>query len=100
MCLCNERDEVVDDPNVLAGTLSVFDQEAYVLFDFRSIHTFVSSKFAKTLSMKSKKLDFELCVSIPTGNLMSTCDVLKSCKFVIGGKIVFVNLIVLDMCDF
>ena len=88
------------DPNVVEGTLSVSDQEAYVLFDSGSTHTFVSSKFAKTLSVKSEKLDFELCVSTPTGNLICACDVLRSCKVVMGGKIFFVDLIVLDMCDF
>ena len=94
------RDQAVDDPNVVAGTLSVSDQEAYVLFDSRSTHTFVSNKFAKTLSVKSEKLDFELYVSTPAGNLMCACDVLRSCKVVIGGKIVFVDLIILDMCEF
>ena len=94
------RDEEVIDPNVVEGTLSVSDQEAYVLFDSGSTHTFVSSKFAKTLSVKSEKLDFELCVSTPAGNLMCACDVLRSCKVVIGGKIVYVDLIILDMCDF
>ena len=52
------RDQAVDDPNVVAGTLSVSDQEAYVLFDSGSAHTFMSSKFAKILSVKSEKLDF------------------------------------------
>ena len=76
------------------------DQEAYVLFDSGSTHTFVSSKFAETLSVKSKKLDFDLCVSTPTGSVMCACDVLKSCKVVLGGKTLFVDLIILDMCDF
>ena len=31
---------------------------------------------------------------------MCACDVLRSCKVVIGGKIIFVDLIVLDMSDF
>ena len=85
---------------MVAGTLAVSDQEAYILFDSRSTHTFVSSKFAKTLTVKSEKLDFELCVSTPASNLMCACDVLRSCKVVIESKTVFVDLIVLDMCDF
>ena len=80
------RDQAVDDPNVVTGTLSVSDQEAYVLFDSGSTHTFVSSKFAKTLSVKSEKLDFELCVSTPADNLMCACDVLRSCKVFIEGQ--------------
>ena len=49
---------MVDDPNVEAGTLSVSDQEAYILFDSGSTHTFVLSKFAKILTVKSEKLKF------------------------------------------
>ena len=81
------RDQTEDDPNVVVSTLSVSDREAYVLFDSGLTHTIVSSKFVKSLSMKSKKLDFELCVSTPTGNLMCACDVLRSCKVAIEARL-------------
>ena len=61
---------MLDDPNVAAGTFSVSNQEAYILFDSGSTHTFVSIKFPKTLTVKSEKLDFELCVFTPADNLM------------------------------
>ena len=85
---------------MVAGTLFVFDREAYVFFDSRSTHTFVSSKFVKTLFVKSEKLGFDLCVSTLVGSVLCACDVLKSCKVVLGGKTLFVDLIILDIYDF
>ena len=67
---------------MVASTISLSNREAYVLFDSRSTHTFMSSQFAKTLFFKSEKLDFELCVSTLAGNLMCACDVFRSCTIV------------------
>ena len=71
------RDQAINDPNMVAGTLSVSNQEAYVLYESESTYTFVSSMFAQTLLVKSEKLDFELSVYTPTSNLMCSCDVLR-----------------------
>ena len=55
---------------VVAGTLLVSDYVAKVLFDSGATHSFISSRFAKTLDMLPEKLSYALEVSIPLGEVV------------------------------
>ncbi|KAF3453080.1 hypothetical protein FNV43_RR03514 [Rhamnella rubrinervis] len=77
---CEQEIKVHEDNEVIEDSSKLSDHDMFVLFDSGSTHTFVSSKFAENLCVKSKKLDFELCVSTPAEIVMCACDMLKSCK--------------------
>ena len=62
--------EEVEKHNRVAGTLLVSDYVAKVLFDFGATHSFISSRFAKTLDMLLEKLSYALEVSILLGEVV------------------------------
>lgn len=94
------KEDLKDDPKVVSGTLLMFNYLAYVLIDFKSMHTFISKKFTEELPIKTEKLKLELCVSTPVGSTMCTKNGLRSCKLEITSNTFFVDLIVLDMYEF
>ncbi|KAL5831658.1 hypothetical protein ACOSQ4_017012 [Xanthoceras sorbifolium] len=72
---------------VVTGTITVFDKNAYVLIDPGATHSFVSMGFAANASIESQPLDCSMVVSLPTGNSLLVEKFLA-------------DLIVLDIHDF
>ncbi|KAL5773512.1 hypothetical protein ACOSQ2_013436 [Xanthoceras sorbifolium] len=81
------QQEVEATPEVVTGTITVSDKNAYVLIDPGATHSFVSMGFAANASIESQPLDCSMVVSLPTG------DSLLAKKFL-------EDLIVLDIHDF
>ena len=46
------------------------------------------------------KLDVKYSISLPSGELMSSDQVLRGCTVFVGGRELFVDLVVLDMPDY
>ncbi len=57
--------EEVETSNIVAGTFSIFNQDVYVLFDLRSIHSYVSANIAYLIAIPCVKMDFEVLVTGP-----------------------------------
>ena len=51
----------------VTGTLLFEDVNAYVLFNTRSTHSFLSLRFANRLGVESRRLETPLIVSSPLG---------------------------------
>lgn len=75
---------------MIAGKLSIskkyYKKKAYVLFNSRLRHMFVSIRFTKLLGKAPTKLDIEFLVSTTTRSVMSVTSVLKSCEVEIDKK--------------
>ncbi|XP_077223413.1 uncharacterized protein LOC143857026 [Tasmannia lanceolata] len=84
----------------IPGTLPVASSYAYVLFDSRTTHSFVSSSFATLHLLPSVPMDHDLCVSTPVGKDLMTDRISKTCPIRIGDKELLADLILLELYDF
>uniref|UniRef100_A0A2N9GSP6 Reverse transcriptase domain-containing protein n=1 Tax=Fagus sylvatica TaxID=28930 RepID=A0A2N9GSP6_FAGSY len=94
------KQDAETSPSVVSGTLVITNQHAQVLFDFGSTHSFISHSFARRLNMIPETLDFELSVDTPSGHVLCTNKVYKSCDVLVYGRELEANLVLLDMYEF
>uniref|UniRef100_A0A2N9G096 Retrotransposon gag domain-containing protein n=1 Tax=Fagus sylvatica TaxID=28930 RepID=A0A2N9G096_FAGSY len=94
------KQDAETSPSVVSGTLVITNQHAQVLFDSGSTHSFISHGFAWRLNMIPETLDFELCVDTPSGHVMCTDKVYKSCNVLVSRRELEANLVLLDMYEF
>ena len=55
-------------PEVMTGTIQVFDRDAYVLIDPSATHSFISTKFIAQVNIEIQPIDCSMVVSLPTGD--------------------------------
>ena len=91
------QDEAVASPEVVIGMLTIFDQDAYVLFDPGATHSFVSHSFALHIGNKPSPLDAVMIVHNPLGNSMACEKVYKECVVKLGEYELLPNLIPLQL---
>ena len=53
-------------PEVMTGTIQVFDNDAYVLIDLGATHSFISAKFIAQVNIEIQPIDCSMVVSLPT----------------------------------
>uniref|UniRef100_A0A2N9IM06 CCHC-type domain-containing protein n=1 Tax=Fagus sylvatica TaxID=28930 RepID=A0A2N9IM06_FAGSY len=94
------KQDAETSPSMVSGTLVITNQHAQVLFDSDSTHSFISHGFARRLNMTPETLDFELFVDTPSGHVMCTDKVYKSCNILVSGRELEANLVLLDMYEF
>ncbi|XP_077219749.1 uncharacterized protein LOC143853939 [Tasmannia lanceolata] len=82
------------------GTLHVASSYAYVLFDSRATHSFVSSSFAMLHSLPVMPMNHDLCVSTPVGSDLVANSISKTCPIRICDRELVADLILLDLDDF
>ena len=88
------------DPSIVTGNLFIDGIIASVLFDSGSTHSFVSPTFAMKLGQIPKKLSTKYSVSIPSGKVLESDTILKSCSVELKGRTMFADLVVLDIKSF
>ncbi|XP_022899244.1 uncharacterized protein LOC111412541 [Olea europaea var. sylvestris] len=88
------------DPNVIAGILLLSDVPAYILFDSGATNSFISASFVTRSNFACVKTNYELEVNIPSGRTLCTNWMTKAMKLEIDGKIILVDLYLLEMKDF
>ena len=86
-------------PEVIIGTLYVFDYPAVTLIDPGATHSFMSSRMAVLANVPSSPLLGDWQVSLPSGDVLRVAWVYKNCKITVGDHSLEVNLIPLDMVD-
>ena len=87
-------------PEVVTGTMSVFDRNAYILIDPGATHSFISVEFAANASIAPQLLDGAVVVSLPTGDSIVAETVYKSSKISIESQEFMADLIVLAISEF
>ncbi|XP_022865430.1 uncharacterized protein LOC111385281, partial [Olea europaea var. sylvestris] len=94
------REEATEDPNVMAGILSISELPAYVLIDSGATHSFISTAFIAKSRTACEKSDSVLEISIPSGRILNTNQIARAVKLVMEGKEFVADLHLLDMKDF
>ena len=79
----------------VAGTLSVFNYHARVLFDTGASHSFISSMVVECLSLTVTPLAQPLCVTSPLGVTVELDRLCVACPVVISGRGFSADLIVI-----
>ncbi|XP_073034913.1 uncharacterized protein [Primulina eburnea] len=93
--------EEADDANdVVAGTISINEMPAYVLFDSGATHSFISKRFTKKLGLTLEMLVEPFRVATPTSKTIETHRMHRKCKICINGNIFQAELIQLNMVEF
>ena len=84
-------------PDVVTGTLTIFYQDAFVLMDLGATHSFVSRNFAAQSGLQPMPLEVKLEVFTPAGLSLWPTQFLEGCYFCIGGLVMQVDLILIDL---
>ena len=87
-------------PNVVTGTISLFDNDAHVLVDSGATHSLISREFIERVGIEMRLTECSMVVSLPTGNSLITNRVYRGSKVTIASHEFEADLIVLDIHDF
>ncbi|XP_004516866.1 uncharacterized protein [Cicer arietinum] len=85
---------------LVIGILSICSKDGHVLFDPGATYSFVSSRFAIRLRKYSSFLEEALIVATLVGENLLAKSVYRSCDIAIEGKVLPVDLVVIDLVDF
>ncbi|OMO53166.1 Retroviral aspartyl protease [Corchorus olitorius] len=96
--LSNEEAQI--RPNVVTGTMSIFQHDAYVLIDSGAEMSFINTKFAQYSDKNLSPLEPEIVVNKPLHEEIVKNTVYKGCSVMIGGKEFMADLIPLEFRDF
>src|SRR5262249_16544682 len=92
--------EAAEDPNVVTGEVSIFDQPVRSLFDTGASHSFISMTLVTRLGLPIEPLDGVFCIAMPSGETMYFKCRVGSCPIKINEKCYPADLIVLDIREF
>ncbi|XP_073152763.1 uncharacterized protein [Henckelia pumila] len=93
--------EEADEANeVVAGTILINTNPAYVLFDCGATHSFLSKRFAKKIWLISEELTEPLRVATPTNKIIETLKIHIKCKVCVCEQIFDADLVELNMVEF
>ncbi|XP_028051333.1 uncharacterized protein LOC114255979 [Camellia sinensis] len=85
---------------VVLDILPICAQNAYVLIDSRSTHSFVLHAFSQKLNRPLEPMNFLLVVSSPAGGSMTCAYVYPACEIIIGDVVLYVDLLPLNLDHF
>ena len=85
---------------MVTGILPLFSNFAKTLFDSRSTHSFISSRYAKLCDKKPGIVDYDLSVATFMGDSLVCNSMLKSCVIQIEDREMLADLILMDMYDY
>lgn len=94
------NEEAETRPNVITGTMSIFQHDAYVMIDSGSERSFVSTAFACHADREISPLDFDLVIQTPLGEEVVKDVVFQGCPVRVKDIDFEANLIPLEMKDF
>ncbi|GJU31608.1 putative reverse transcriptase domain-containing protein [Tanacetum coccineum] len=86
-------EEARQDPNIMAGTLTLNDHYATTLFNSGADYSFVSTTFVPLLGIEPSDLGFSYEIEIASEQLVEIDKVIKGCKLEIDGHVFDINLI-------
>ena len=87
-------------PEVIIGTIQVFDSDAYVLIAPGATHSFIFEKFIPQVNIEIQPIDCSMVVSLLTGDSLITDTIYMDCRVIIEGHEFRANLVLLDIQDF
>ena len=87
-------------PDVVTGTISLFDINAHVLVDSGATHSFISREFIERVGIEMRPTECSMVVSLPTGDSLIANRVYRGSKVTIASHEFEADLIVLDIHEF
>ncbi|KAJ4706775.1 Retrotransposon protein, putative, Ty3-gypsy subclass [Melia azedarach] len=94
------KQEAQATPEVVTGMLTIYGQEAHILIDPGSTHSFISRTFAMHADMELRPLNYGLVVATPLGDSLLVESVYQDCIIRVCSYDIKVDLIPLDIFDF
>ena len=70
-------------PDVVTGTISLFDTNAHVLVDSGATHSFISREFIDRVGIEMRLIECSMVVSLPTGDSLIVDRVYRGSKVTI-----------------
>ena len=87
-------------PDVVSGTLRVFDLDVYALLDPGATLSFVTPYIAVQFDVNPETLSEPFSVSTPVGDPVITRRLYKNCPVSVSDKVTLADLVELEMVDF
>ena len=87
-------------PDMVTGTISLFDTNAHVLVDSGATHSFISREFIDRVGIEMRLIECSMVVSLPTGDSLIVDRVYRGSKVTIASHEFEAGLIVLNIHDF
>ena len=87
-------------PDVVTGTISLFDIDAHVLVVSEATHSFISWEFIKRVGIEMRLTERSMVVSLPTGDSLIANRVYRGSKVTTASHEFEADVIVLDIHDF
>ncbi|KAH0637947.1 hypothetical protein KY290_036496 [Solanum tuberosum] len=94
------RQDQEDFPDVVTGTLRVFDLDVYALLDPGATLSFVTPYIAVQFSVSPETLSEPFSVSTPVGDLVIARRVYRNCPVTVSQKVTSADLVELEMVEF
>ena len=85
---------------MITGKLLINSCEVYALLDTGSTHSFISPACAQRLNWTPEKLDFDLSVETPLGDIAIISTIYKSCPVQINNLTLPIDLNSLEINEF
>ncbi|GJR44586.1 putative reverse transcriptase domain-containing protein [Tanacetum coccineum] len=92
--------EALQDPKVVAGTFSLNNQFATVLFDSGADFSFISTEFAPLLNVEPCIVNPVYAIEIVDGKSVEVGRVIRDCKLELGNSLFIIDLIPLGHGSF
>ncbi|XP_028106674.1 uncharacterized protein LOC114305739 [Camellia sinensis] len=92
--------DVQNTKSVVSSILPICAQNAYVLIDSSSTHSFVSHAFFRKLTRSLEPMNYLLAVPTPSGGTMMCAYVYPACDVMVGDVLIYVVLLPLDIAHF
>ncbi|GKD06486.1 reverse transcriptase domain-containing protein [Tanacetum coccineum] len=92
--------ESLQDPKVVTGTFSLNDHFATVLFDSGADFSFISTKFAPLLNVKSSIVNPGYVIEVADGKKVEVDRIIHDCKLELENSLCGINLIPLGHGSF
>ncbi|GKD46307.1 putative reverse transcriptase domain-containing protein, partial [Tanacetum coccineum] len=92
--------EAAKDSSIVTGTFSLNDYFATVMFDYGADFSFISTKFAPILNMKSSIANPGYVIEIADGKKVKVDRIIRGCKLELGSSLFTIDLIPLGHGSF
>ncbi|KAD2805410.1 hypothetical protein E3N88_38787 [Mikania micrantha] len=88
------------DPNVVTGTFLLHDSYASILFDTGADQSFISSDFARQLSLTEDTLDSPYIIEVANGKQVTVSTILRNCPLTLVDHTFTIDLLPMELGSF
>ncbi|XP_073038079.1 uncharacterized protein [Primulina eburnea] len=94
------KESVNPDSAVISGNILIYGKEAITLIDTGATHSFMSEVFMHSISVEPTVMPLHFNIVLPSGNEICPTNIIKACPVQVGNRLLFADLIVIQMVAF